>query len=66
MSFSQKVKQINNSKIKNSLAMFKTAHFRYLRREGIKLEYYQELVNFKAKVGAAKYDFVKIYKISAL
>ena len=46
--------------------MFKTAHFRYLKREGIKLEYYQELVNFKAKVGAAKYDFVKIYKISAL
>ena len=58
----RKPKYVNKCKTKNSLALFKTAHLKFLQREGVQLLDWPRVMNFYQKEGASKEDFVELYQ----
>ena len=58
--------KVNNYPTKNCLALFKSAHYAYLLRGGINHQKFSSLVALKNKNGAAREDFLMLYKIKEL
>ena len=58
--------KVNNYPTKNCLALFKSAHYAYLLRGGINHKKFSSLVALKNKNGAAREDFLMLYKIKEL